>query len=502
MTFSVLESLAYVFFCVYLFCYTIDLISIFSIAFGPIYIIWTLQVLRNCLRHIGKNSENPFFAVQFFTKGGAVIAMVFFSLKMDDVLDWPWIQILWVLGIGMLLVVISLLMILSILAKKLIDKIRGKDEIEGDLSVFLWVILSLVISLASLAYFIFETGETIDNNFENLSFLIFSVVICLLLLSLAIHTIAIRTQLVKYVTTLLVISEQIQIEASGDNQTRNGNTNHSAPNRSPSVHHQTPQPEAEKQTPLQRMIPRYLKVITGGAFYGTATPQEVFLSKLDKRKAQLEKNFGRLGANISKNKHHQDHLSQLRNTLKNIEGSDNETKFGSNRELLPKTAIINPELRMSIQKRNSKDNHEPKEPSKVVEEEEEYDFSSEDEEANFQDNKNVITLQNMQNSQEVEVKKSKDKKPQGGNKNKPSPRKNNNKKKGSHIISKEQAQKAILDFQNIKSPNTIKQNFQGGRRKSIDLDDIEHKELLDEQSFISEYFIRFFNFLETKQWRN
>ena len=109
----------------------------------------------------------------------------------------------------MLLVVISLLMILSILAKKLIDKIRGKDEIEGDLSVFLWVILSLVISLASLAYFIFETGETIDNNFENLSFLIFSVVICLLLLSLAIHTIAIRTQLVKYVTTLLVISEQI-----------------------------------------------------------------------------------------------------------------------------------------------------------------------------------------------------------------------------------------------------------------------------------------------------
>ena len=126
------------------------------------------------------------------------------------------------------------------------------------------------------------------------------------------------------------------------------------------------------------------------------------------------------------------------------------------------------------------------------EDEDEFDFSSEEVEDKGL-SKNVIILQNMKNNQEIEVKKN-----QKFRKNSEILKSESNESnwrmspmvlrdmKAQGIISKDKAKQTVIEFQNIKSPNTIKENFQGGRRKSIDFDNYEHKEHLGEQSFISE----------------
>lgn len=435
------------------------------ISFSPLllYLYWTIDLLERGLINLNSSRENPFVIFRFFFVVSGGLSLLFGFLKADGILHWSWAQTFWSFGAFFLLLCLFIFILSAIYIRKLTDCKKTSKEMISDISIYLWLALLAINIQICLAYALAGLGPAIESEFSSKSFKLFCFIYSLCQLFIIFLTWIVSKRLIEFGTTILIITVKMREQGLRSNRTnavggvpgqqgQGGNSSGGSSGIEASTTNQvgsnTDKAEGGGQQKKKRgfKIPKYLKVITDGAFYCRASSQEVFLSRMERRKQKMEIKFGSLRKSGGRKSDRKSRREAKNPTQKS-------QLFGRNRNT--KIKIIPANLK------NSLDIHQ-----------EEQQQQKKDK----QQQKSIIT-----------PKTPKKFKTDGDIKEILKPKK----QKKTVMISSEQIQESIQDLSKIKETKVIQRDFMGLRRRSHEkiqfgLQSPSEKNREDSLSYISE----------------
>lgn len=166
---SFFEFFAKMIFLVSLFLYTSGYLPIISIGSLPLYAFWVIDTIIILSFSVHRQKENPFLIGKALLRGVASIALIFGGLKIDNVIDWEWYQVLWICIVFMIICILLLAMVIFVAFNKIFkqrDANRG-EEFLGDFGTYIWLTNIFMGAISIQMYMVIDFGRSLNKDFNN-----------------------------------------------------------------------------------------------------------------------------------------------------------------------------------------------------------------------------------------------------------------------------------------------------------------------------------------------